>query len=164
MIHLTIWIALALFVGAEALKRRDRSSSWPWRVSLAGAILCGVHMLVALGTRYGWSHRAAAAETARQTAAVYPVDSDVLIYVNYVFLAVWCLDALWWRTHRTRGAARGLITEWGLRALYLLIIVNAAVVFARPSARMLGIALVAMLIWTWRPSRAVNRTPSSTVL
>jgi hypothetical protein len=38
-----------------------------------------------------------------------------------------------------------------LRAFYLIVLVNAAVVFAAPSRRVTGVILISVLLWIWRP-------------
>ena len=63
------------------------------------------------------------------------------LYVNYVFLALWLLAAWTWR-------------HWAWRAFVLTMIVNGAIVFARPGARPLGAVLVAALLWAWWPRPA----------
>jgi hypothetical protein len=35
----------------------------------------------------------------------------------------------------------------------LTMVVNGAVVFARPAARLFGVLLIAVLLWAWRPRR-----------
>lgn len=69
----TIWMVLALFVLAEAGTHlaRHRPAAWAWRASILGAVLAAVHVVLALGVRYGWNHDRAVSGTARQAAALY---------------------------------------------------------------------------------------------
>lgn len=156
----TIWIALTLFVVAEAGKRRQSAHraapAWAWAAWAIGAILCAVHIVLAFAGRYGWSRDAAVRETARQTAAVYGVNWGGGVYVNYVFIAVWLIEACWWRAFPARYVGRQPAITWCLRAFYLLIIVNAAVVFAGARGRAIGLVLVAALVWVWRPRRSAS--------
>ncbi len=153
----TIWVALALFVVGEAGKRHlgagRATSSWAWRAWTLGAVLCALHMTIALGVRHGWSHTAAAAEIARRTGEVYGWAWGGGLYVNYLFAARWLAEACAWRlapqTHARRP--RGLV--WLLRGFDLVVFVNAAIVFASPAGRIAGVPLVAALLWTWRPFR-----------
>lgn len=153
-LYATIWIALALFVVGEAGKRSPdayvaRRFAWPlW---FSGAILCALHIVIAFAGRHGWSHDAAVRDTARQTAAVYGIGWDGGIYVNYLFVAVWTIEAWWWRARPEQYFARPQALTWTLRIFYLVVIVNAAVVFAGVSGRAAGIPLVAALVWLWRP-------------
>jgi hypothetical protein len=160
----TIWIALTLFVLAEVLKAHGTGRcAWAWRLSIAGVALCAVHMGVALASRYAWDHAAAAADTARQAAAVYGAAWGGAIYVNYVFLGTWLADACWSSAGRRSGRIASLLTRWPLRAFYLLIVFNAAVVFARAPARIAGLVLVGVLIWAWWPRATANRSAPSPV-
>ena len=156
----TIWLALAAFVAGEAGKQRRTTSRWAWSISLAGALLCVAHIVIALGHHHHWNHDAAVRETAQQTAAVYGVAWGGGVYVNYVFVAVWLAELWRWRTRPTEYFGRSPTLVWALRAFFFIIIVNAAVVFASPRTRIGGIVLtvILLLIWTARPIR--DRAPS----
>lgn len=160
-LYATIWLALALFVAGEAgkraLARRDPAPPWAWSAWTLGAVLCVIHMLVAFAARHGWSHADAVAETARRTAEVFGSAWDGGIYVNYLFLAVWLAEACWWRAAPAAYARRPRWLTWWLRGFYLLILVNATLVFASPAGRICGAPLVAALLWTWRPARRAQR-------
>jgi hypothetical protein len=144
-VYLTIWSALALFaagiVGRARLGDRASSRAWPWQVWIAGLCLCAIHFALAFAVVHGWSHAAAERATAAQTKAVFGLDWGGGVYVNYLFLAVWALDAWMWR--------RGVVLPRGLaiaiRAFYLIVVLNAAVIFAAGWRRVLG-GLIAMLI------------------
>ena len=160
-LFLTIWIALVLFVVAEAGKgplaaAGARPARWAWQASSIGVILLVIHTLLAFATRYGWTHEVAVQETANQAAALYGFAWRGSIYVNYAFILAWFADAGRPR-ERSLGSTESrdrLIWIW--RTFAFVMIVNAAVVFARPGWRVLGGVLVAALIWTWLPrSRAV---------
>ena len=140
-LYATIWTALALLAAAALTGNR--------RAYGAGAILAIIHVLIALGSTYGWDHDLAVQETARQAAEVYGFAWRGSIYVSYAFLVVWAIDA--WRGP--------LITRsWLVRAFFLLIIVNGAVVFASPIGRVPGVAVVVALIWAWRRNRPTVTT------
>jgi hypothetical protein len=153
VLFVTIWAALLLFVVAEIGYRaaEGRAGRWARSASVAGAVLAILHAVLALADRYGWDHEAAVRATAEQSAALYGFGWRGSIYVNYVFLALW-LGAAWsWRSRAWR--------HWAWRVFVLTMIVNGAIVFARPAARPFGTALVAALLWAWRPrGRAETRT------
>jgi len=138
----TIWVALALFVAAEAgkgpLQASGRPPRWARPAWISGAILAIVHALVAFDVRYGWDHDAAVTATAAQAADLYGFAWRGSLYVNYAFLGLWLLAAWTWR-------------HWAWRAFVLMMIVNGAIIFARPAARPLGAMLVAALLWAWWP-------------
>jgi hypothetical protein len=153
-LYATIWIALALFVVGEAGKRSPdarMARRFAWPLWFSGAILCALHIVIAFAGRHGWSHDAAVRDTARQTAAVYGIGWTGAIYVNYLFVAVWTIEAWWWRVRPAQYVARPRALTWTLRIFYLVVIVNAAVVFAGVPGRAAGILLVAALVWLWRP-------------
>lgn len=162
-LYSTIWLALALFTLAEAGKRpwshRGTAPAWAWRTWLLGAGLCTLHIALAFAARHDWSHASAVRETARQTAAVYGVNWGGGVYVNYVFLIAWWIEALWWRRSPADYFGRRPTITWALRAFYMVIIVNAVVVFASVERRALGAVLVGALAWVWRPvPMGVNAT------
>jgi hypothetical protein len=144
VLFLTIWIALALLVMAEAgkgpLAIEGRPPWWARTAWIAGALFAVIHSLIAFAVRYNWDHDAAVLATAEQAAEVYGMAWRGSLYLNYVFLALWLLAGWSWR-------------HWTWRAFVLTMMVNGAVVFARPVARPLGVVLVAALLWTWWPRR-----------
>jgi len=158
-LYATIWIALAAFAAGEAGKTRRPVPQWAWPISIAGAILCAAHILIAFGHHHHWSHNLAIEETARQTAAVYGVAWGGGVYVNYVFVAAWLVDLWWWRSRPLEYFARRPEIVWGLRAFFFIIIFNAAVVFSaarmRPAGAVLTLALV--LIWVTPSMRRERR-------
>jgi hypothetical protein len=145
-LYATIWLALAL-LAASALGARGvpPAPRWTRRASAAGAALAIVHALIALGTTYAWDHERAVQETARQAGDVYGFAWRGSIYVSYAFLLVWTADA--WR-------AQALTRNWLVRAFFLIIIINGAVVFATARGRLAGVLVVIALAWAWRPRPA----------
>jgi hypothetical protein len=144
VLFVTIWVALALFAIAEAGKGPllidGRPPRWARPASILGALLAIAHALIAFHARYHWDHEAAVVATATQAAALYGAAWSGSLYVNYVFLALWLLPAWQWR-------------HWLWRAFVLTMIVNGAILFARPAARPFGVVLVGVLLWAWSPSR-----------
>jgi hypothetical protein len=140
----TIWVALALFVIAEAgkgpLAADGRPPWWARPAWFAGALLAIVHSFIAFAVQYRWDHEAAVRATAMQAAEIYGFTWSGSLYVNYLFLALWLLAAWSWR-------------HWAWRLFVLTMIVNGAIVFARPAARPFGVALITALLWAWWPRR-----------
>ena len=144
-LYWTIWIALALFVSGQALR--------PARAGLAvysaGFVLAVVHILIAMGAVHGWSHASALAATAAQTNAFFGLDWGGGVYVNYLFIAVWAGELIVWTTRPDRYAAWSGWSLWLVRGFYLIMIANAAIVFAagwRPVVGALAVLALA-LIW-----------------
>jgi hypothetical protein len=155
-LYATIWVALAAFVAGEFGKRRRVVPAWAWRVSLAGALLCIVHILIAFGHRHHWSHDAAVQATARQTASVYGVAWGGGVYVNYVFVAAWLIELWQWRAQPAKYFARSPAARRAVRTFFFIIIVNAAVVFAAPSRRAAGVVMTAALLAIWAKAPAYD--------
>jgi len=151
----TIWLALAGFVVGEAGKTRHRRTGvepgWAWPVSCAGMVACVVHILVAMAHRHGWSHDAAVLDTAHQTAEVFGVAWGGGVFVNYLFVSLWLVDLFRWRADPRRDLRQPRWARWAVRTFYLVIVFNAAVVFAAPDRRVAGIAVTAALLaaWAW---------------
>lgn len=147
----TVWLALALFAGGEVGKRSRAAHGhpWAWPCSALGALLLVIHIVLAMAVRHGWSHAAAIASTASQTKAVFGIDWGGGLYVNYVFVAVWTAELLWWRLAPSRYELRRPALMWVSRVFYLIVIANAAVIFAAGWRRILGAAIVAALLVAW---------------
>jgi hypothetical protein len=143
----TIWLALLLFAAGEV--GRPRQAPWAWPSWAAGVVLTAIHIAVAMAVAHGWSHDLAVAATARATEARFGIDWGGGVYVNYVFVAVWAAETVWWGVWPAAYAQRSAAVRWTLRVFYFVIIVNAAVVFAAGWRRWLGAAIVVSLLWRW---------------
>ena len=153
-LYATIWLSVLLFVAGEAGKRAARRGQplrGAWLLWAAGAFLCAVHMILAMGVRHDWSHQAAIESTARQTQAVYGINWGGGVYINYAFLALWIAEVMWWRASPGRYLSRPASTTWIVRSFYLIVLLNAAVVFASGARALAGVLLIAFLVWIWRP-------------
>ena len=182
-LYSTIWISLALFVATQhgyrssrfpdprsmfprpparrlpqgsAIGPAPRPPGWVHAANATGLALCVIHIALAMGSVHGWRHAAAIEATAIQTESVYGLRWGGGVFVNYLFVIVWALEA-WGRT-RTRAFSESRFARWLLRTFYAVVVVNAAVVFARGSMRMTGFVLVVALVLAWRPrSRSKQR-------
>lgn len=143
----TIWTALALFVAGDVGRvRRHRWGWWAWAI---GVTLISIHVILAMAVAHGWSHASAVAATAKATSAVYGVDWGGGVYANYLFIAVWLAETIAWRADPTAVDRRSPWLQWTLRAFYLVMILNAAVVFVPSWRKWFGVAIVATLLWNW---------------
>jgi hypothetical protein len=160
-LYWTIWIALLLYCAGEFGRRRGHAEGsavpWAWWAFVAGALLCAVHIGIAMKAAHGWSHEAAIAATARQTLAVYGVNWGGGVFLNYAFVAVWLFEAWRWRRRADRDARA---ITWMTRAFFLVMILNGAVIFAAGTRRIAGALLVAWLLWIWRPAGASPTSPA----
>jgi hypothetical protein len=137
----SIAVAVVLWAAAEILFSR---LLWT-----AGAMLALAHSLAAFATFYDGSHAIARQETARQTAALTGIEFSGGIYVNYLFLAVWAGDAVWWWLAPSAYASRPRWLSIAIRGFIFFIIVNGAVVFADGWARVLGAIATTTVVASW---------------
>ena len=150
----TIWLSLICFSVGESgrtfTRARAMPPAWAWWIFSTGLVLAVIHTLIAFDTVHHWSHEDAISVTAAQTQAVFGVDVGGGVYVNYLFFAVWLADAWWWKA-APAGYARPAIVTWMLRAFYMVIIFNAAVVFVNGIRRVFGLVIVSWLVRLWSP-------------
>lgn len=133
----TIALAVVCWALAEAFRQRVL-----WA---AGALLALVHSGAAFITFYKGSHALAQAETMRQTEALTGLAFAGGIYINYIFLAVWALDAAWWMHRPMSYRRRPRAVSLAIRGFIFFIIVNGAVVFADGWARVIGASAVLLV-------------------
>lgn len=158
-LYLTIWAALVLFAIGEtgrSIRVHEHASppAWGWWAFVTGLALAVIHTLLAFDLVHGWVHDDAVRSTATQTEAVFGVAAGWGVYVNYVFLTVWLGDAWAWRAAGRDARPRAI--TWALRAFYVLIIFNGAVVFASGARRILGLLIVSWLVRVWTAANPVR--------
>jgi hypothetical protein len=143
-------MATVVWAWAEVLKIRRPHQVEParrlWTISLALALL---HAVVAFEVAYQWSHGAASMDIARQTAAVTGIAWGGGIFVNYLFLALWLADAVWWWIAPGAYIRRSVRVEQARLALFVFMFVNGAILFASHTARAVGVPSVAAVCITW---------------
>ena len=149
----SIWLALGAYTLGEASRvnphagRRTFGAHAIWS---AGCVLYVVHVFAAFQVYHGWSHAAAYAHTAARTAAVVGLDWGGGIWVNYAFTVLWLGEAGWSWINPESYRARPRGVELAVRATFLFMIVNAAVVFVSGPTRWIGLAIIVALVWIWR--------------
>lgn len=153
-LYTTIWLAVGAFVAGEWGRRtalRDGPRlGWPWAVWTAGALLLAVHVALAVLVHHGGSHASVVRSVEEQTREVYGVSVGAGVWINYLFASLWLAEAAWWRLDPAGFLGRPAAVTRMVRAFYALMLVNGTVIFAAPSRRLLGIALMAVLAWAWR--------------
>lgn len=159
LIRGTIWLSLLAWVVGEWRRCAGRGTKAAGRREwTAGALAALGHAAAAFHFRHGWSHTAAAAETARQTVAVTGLDWGGGLYVNYLFLAVWTGDAAWWWLNPETFGRRPKALDRAVHTFLLFMFVNGAVVFARGPIRVVGTAAVLAVIAAWYRGRGAEST------
>ncbi|MEM1179101.1 MAG: hypothetical protein AAGM22_12205 [Acidobacteriota bacterium] len=163
--RLTVWLALVGYLAGptSALWGRDHGS---WQRLARGLYTVGLtaflaHVALAFHVYYGWSHRVAYVETARQTFEATGSRSGAGLYLNYLFTVLWCLDvAAWWRTGLLRFRERPPWIDGALHGFFLFMAFNATVVFEEGPVRWAGLvatlALLALAAGTWRRRRVLG--------
>jgi hypothetical protein len=144
VVRVTMLLATVAWALGEVLMRRspasDRLARALWTAGLALAL---IHVILAFAIVYAWDHEAAVAATARQAAERFGWGWRGAIYVNYLFVALWCADlASWWIAPASR-AARSPRIEMARIAIFTFMFFNGAVIFASSAGRVVGIAAVA---------------------
>ena len=124
-----------------------------WWACAIGVLLLVVHIAVAMAVAHNWSHQASVDATARQALAVYGLDWGGGVYANYAFAAVWLFEVIRWRIRSATPTPRHAPTVWAIRVFYLVMILNAAVIFAPAPRRFAGAAMLLFLLWIWRPAK-----------
>jgi hypothetical protein len=151
--RVTIWLALALYAAAQVARRRPDAAmhvAGLWLLTLG----CGffiAHVILAFDVHYSWSHATAYAETAAQTETLTGWRWGGGLFLNYLFGVIWIIEVCWWWWAPTSYAGRARRVELTMRAVFLFMIVNGAVVFVDGPQRWLGVAVVATLLSAWRP-------------
>jgi hypothetical protein len=147
LLYLMVWLSLIAFAAGEFAKSRHYAGAWT--ISATGAILLAAHIAVAMAVWHGWSHASALDATARQTNEVFGFNWGGGVYVNYLVAVVWMAELFVWRQWPEGYASRPGWIKWSLRGFYFVIIVSAAVIFATAWRRVLGAAILAVLVASW---------------
>lgn len=145
-----IWaIRLALvfmvsILAIEAVSRRKVKGGWAalWFV---GALCASAHSLGALAAFHQWNHAQAFESTAQQTEELLGIRVGIGLYVNYLFVLVWLLDAsirLWLPS---RYVQLPKLYTYCVYGFLLFIAFNGAVVFKTGWLRVAGILVVLIL-------------------
>lgn len=153
LIRVFVWLALLGYMpgAAYALTRPsggrwDKIIRWIWTASGFCLLL---HIAFALHFVHHWNQASVYVETARQTAAVFNINWGGGMYINYLLLALWMLELVWWwrwpDSYRRRP--RWLTMMW--QGFLLFIFFNATVVFVSGTLRWLGLSATIVLLWLW---------------
>jgi hypothetical protein len=153
-VRLTIWLSVLAWVAAEWRRTSPTAVGTSGRTAWTlGALAALAHAATALHVHHGWSHAAALADTARQTAVVTGLGWGGGLYVNYAFLAVWSADAAWWWRAADTFERRPRGLDGAIRAFVWLMFVNGAFVFVIGSMRWVGAAAALAVLAAWYRGR-----------
>ena len=152
LLRATAWVSLLAWAASEWMRGRGRitaSRAGARAAFTIGALSLVAHSALAFELRHGWSHAAALRDTARQTEAVLGRAFGGGLYVNYLMLAVWSIEALWWWLAPASYRGRGRRLDWSVRAFFAFMFLNAAVVFAHGAMRFVGALALLAVAWSW---------------
>ena len=152
----TVWLALSLYVAGEIVKAARRGANLcpaaQW-LNSSGCTAFLAHVACAFHFYHRWSHVAAYADTARQTAELFGWNWGGGLYLNYVFALVWIREAVWAWANPDSYLGRPKWMTWTVRSFFWFMMLNGAVVFARGTVRWFGLILCLTLVGCWWPNR-----------
>lgn len=162
--RITIWLTIAAYIvgfAAFAISRGNRKWDFFARNALTIAALSLLaHLAAAYHFYHQWSHEAAYSETARQTFAVTGLNWGGGLYINYLVLAGFIVDAGWWWLAGLESYRR---RSWILTAAWhffvIFIIFNATVVFKTGVVRWTGLVVCLILSTLWLKVIANRKEP-----
>ena len=158
LVDVTIWTALLFYVAGEYGRTRRPPAAWSRPVWLLGALVYLAHVAAAFGVHHDWSHTAAYAYTAARTEALLGLDWGGGLWVNYGFSAIWVGEGLWWQLRPIHYARRPTAWTPVIRGIFLFMIANGAVIFVSGPRRLLGIGVLAALVWSWKTAGSAKST------
>jgi hypothetical protein len=154
VVRLTIWAATLAWVVGEWQRRSAGASPTSGRTAwTAGAVAALVHAILAFHVHHAWSHAAALADTARQTAAVTGLDWGGGLYVNYAFVGLWTADVAWWWLAPASYPHRPAWLDRAVRLFLWFMFLNGAFVFVRGPMRWAGAAAAVAVLSAWYRGR-----------
>jgi hypothetical protein len=157
MVRWTMLVATMAWAAAEIWASR-REDAHARALYTAALILALTHVALAFHVTYAWSHGAAVAETARQTASLTGWAWGGGVFINYAFLALWIGDAGWWWMAPASRARRLPAIEASRLGLFVFMFVNGAIVFAAGIGRLVGTVSVGAVIAAYATRRRYATT------
>ena len=149
----TAWASLLAWAAAELLRRSRRLIDVRARAARAAFTMGGVallaHSVLAFHLRYGWSHEVALQDTARQTFAVTGLAFGGGLFVNDLFLLLWVVEIAWWWGAPARYLGRAAVLDRSVRAFFLFMFLNGAVVFVSGPLRWVGLLVTVAVLGAW---------------
>jgi hypothetical protein len=129
--------------GASPFCCGPRNSKGLARLWILGATLASVHMVTALHAFHSGSLAQAIDSTARRTEEMFGVRAGAGVYVNFIFVGVWFLDAAWrWKFQSNESIPIRRTIERATDFFLIAISFFGAVVFASGGIRYVGLAFI----------------------
>lgn len=148
---ITVWIALAgyataliIFLQSKGRLHWDAVARIFWT---AGCCAMLTHIACAFHFYHRWSHAAAYAETARETAKIYGFNWGGGLFINYFLIIGWIVDVIWWwrglEIYRNRSKIFSIV--WHVFLFFIFF--NATVIFEDGLLRWLWLVFTLILIF-----------------
>ncbi|HEY1067536.1 MAG TPA: hypothetical protein VGE52_15545 [Pirellulales bacterium] len=172
-VYVPIWAAVACYVDAlrlDLLGRQGEYESLARRRWLIGAMLAVIHVVAAfLLVHHGRLEHAYETTGARTAAALAAwgfnanaeaaSDGRIGVWMNFLFVAVWLVDAGFRSGAPQAWRARPRWLAAAVHAYLAFIVFNATAVFGSPAMRVAAWLALVVLLVAWR--RGVQRLASS---
>jgi hypothetical protein len=110
-----------------------------------GCLLTWAHVLCAFAVHHHWSHAAAYAHTASETARIVGINWGGGIYFNDLFLVLWSADTIWWWLRPACYRSRARSISIFVHTYLAFIAFNATVVFETGPVRYAAVACIVLL-------------------
>lgn len=130
----TAWLSFVFYCSALLLQLQGKPWTWVRKLWSCAALVFAIHVALAFHLVHHWSHDAAWQATKVQGGV------GEGIYLNYLVLALWLLDAAWWWIKPQSYLHRSRWLSLSLHLCFLFMWFNAAVIFAIGYLRWFGIA------------------------
>jgi hypothetical protein len=152
--HASLWAIRAAMVAmfavfAMQIRGMSEVSVVVRSVWLMGALAALMHSVGALWAFHQGSHEAAFESTAKQTEELLGIAVGIGLYVNYLFVLVWFVDAC---LRFFRAEWYKCLPNWYQMAVYgflVFIAINGVIVFKAGVVRWIGISAIAILCMLW---------------
>ena len=124
---------------------------------LLGSLLSLLHAIATMAFYHQFQHVAAYQDTAHQTEQAIGVAIGFGIWLNYIFVVVWLIDALWMSGFAKSYFARHRVFNWTIYGFLSFIAFNGAIVFESGPVRWIGILTILVLVFLWKTCGKRNR-------
>ena len=148
-------ICMVLFFAMRILNRKLQQSTLELAKSvwLIGSLLSLLHGLATMAYYHQFRHALAYQDTAHQTEQAIGVAVGFGIWLNYLFIIVWLLDALWMNGFTKGYFARHRAFNWLIYGFLGFIAINGAIVFESGPVRWVGILAILVLVVIWKTGK-----------
>jgi hypothetical protein len=152
--HASLWsirlsllsLVIALAMQLRGLRSVDRRVASIW---FLGSLLALGHSIGSLLTFHHGSQADALASTAEQTRELLGFAFGVGLYVNYVFVLVWIIDASFRVIAPGRYGRLPAFYYWCVNCFLIFIAFNGAIVFKAGLVRWIGLGCCMVLGYLW---------------